>query len=406
MRFSLIACGGAAVLFSTLWAALAQAPKPVDLAGADKLYNDGNVKDAFDNYKRGLTDAAYDGTDVYARISNALQCLARLNRVPESDEFLEAVAAAHPQNIEILMAVAGHFQSLRHDGFIVAGKFERGNHRGGGDYADASGRDRVRSLQLFVQALPLAVDAHAGQRGDFFLRFAQAIVGNNGYYDAWKLQALTDLTKLPDYERGYRYYGGEQVGAPVDADGNPVYYTVPESFEKAKSDGERWRWAMSQAAAVNDGLKRSMMRQYADFLTAQFGVQTMAQYGYWFAAHDDKADRPQTFALHTLTDEETIARLATGVKRFKLPDEHNPIKIHKALADGKDGYADGSRMQLAETYENRRQYDAAVEWWRKLEEITSPAMKKVAQQRIQQIVGNWGTFEGHGIAPAGAWRRV
>jgi uncharacterized protein YfaS (alpha-2-macroglobulin family) len=404
MRFAYLAAAGIAVLSTSLWAAMAVAPRPNDLAAAaDKQFQVGNVKDAFDGYRRALTDSAYDGGDIYARITNALQCLARLNRVPESDEFLEAIVAAHPKNVEILVAVANHYRSQRHDGFMVAGKFERGSHRGGGDYVDATDRDRVRSLQIFVQALPIAVDSPANVRGDFFLQFAQSLLGNNGYYEAWKLQALTDLAKLPDYEQGYRYYRGEEVGAPVDAAGNPLFYAVPESFEKATSDGERWRWALAEAAKVNDGLRRATLRQYADFLNHQFGTQTMARYGHWFAASDDdkNADRPQTFALHTLTDEETIARLATDVKRFKLPDEHNPIKIHKELAEGKDGYADGSRLQLADIYENRRQFDTAVLWWKKLQEITSVDMKKIAQARIDQIVGNWGTFEGQGVQPAG-----
>ena len=35
----------------------------------------------------------------------------------------------------------------------------------------------------------------------------------------------------------------------------------------------------------------------------------------------------------TLKDDETIARLATGIKRFTLPDEFNPIKIYQTIAD-------------------------------------------------------------------------
>ena len=44
------------------------------------------------------------------------------------------------------------------------GKFERGRHRGGGQLVNASERDRVRALQLMVQAMPLAQqdDDHAG----------------------------------------------------------------------------------------------------------------------------------------------------------------------------------------------------------------------------------------------------
>ena len=40
-----------------------------------------------------------------------------------------------------------------------------------------------------------------------------------------------------------------------------------------------------------------------------------------------------TFALHTLKDKETIARLATGLKRFDVPDEFNWIKIYERVAD-------------------------------------------------------------------------
>ena len=36
------------------------------------------------------------------------------------------------------------------------------------------------------------------------------------------------------------YHGGEQqAGAPVEPDGTPVYYRVPESFAKAGNDGQR-----------------------------------------------------------------------------------------------------------------------------------------------------------------------
>ncbi len=31
---------------------------------------------------------------------------------------------------------------------------------------------------------------------------------------------------------------------PVDADGNPIFYQVPTSWDAAKNDGERWRWLL------------------------------------------------------------------------------------------------------------------------------------------------------------------
>ena len=38
-----------------------------------------------------------------------------------------------------------------------------------------------------------------------------------------------------------------------------------------------------------------------------------------------------TFALHTLKDNETIARLASGLRRFEMPDEFNYLKIYERV---------------------------------------------------------------------------
>ena len=74
----------------------------------------------------------------------------------------------------------------------------------------------------------------------------------------------------------------------------------------------------------------------ADFLWQQFGEQTMAHFGWRFGREetDDSQDEAAgIFSLKTLGEDETIARLATGVKRFKLPDEFNFIKIYQRVAD-------------------------------------------------------------------------
>ena len=64
---------------------------------------------------------------------------------------------------------------------------------------------------------------------------------------------------------------------------------------------------------------------------------------------DDKAENKSgTYALHTLKDDETIARLATGIKRFTLPDEFNWIKIYQRVAGrGKSTFGEQARDTLA-----------------------------------------------------------
>ena len=81
---------------------------------------------------------------------------------------------------------------------------------------------------------------------------------------------------------------------------------------------------------MNPQRLNSVRMQFAEFLLNQFGVQTMAQWGWRFGrmeTDDTKADESGTYALHTLKENETIARLASGIKRFTLPDEFNYIKI-------------------------------------------------------------------------------
>src|SRR5262249_25653604 len=160
----------------------------------------------------------------------------------------------------------------------------RGNKRGGGKFVNTQQRDRVRALQLMQQALPLVQqDDNKPAAAQFHLHFANMLLTGAGYHEPWRLQYLTDLGQLPDYEEGYfRYYGGNSRGAPVDENGNPVYHKVPATWEKAASDGERWRWNLVQCAELAPARVNEVDMIFAGFLQSQFGVRTLAQYGYHF----------------------------------------------------------------------------------------------------------------------------
>ncbi len=135
---------------------------------------------------------------------------------------------------------------------------------------------------------------------------------------------------------------------------------------------------------------------FADFLRDQFDVQTMAEYGWFFgrqATDDTKKNESGTYALHTLGEDETIARLATGIKRFELPDEFNFIKIYQQVA----GEAKGWRGRPGRLAEHLREPPAVSRGRRVLAEGNRgeprPAATEQLQQRLDQIVGNWGRFE-------------
>jgi uncharacterized protein YfaS (alpha-2-macroglobulin family) len=412
---SLAVCLSLGVLTLSWFLVAAEAPdRQAQRVAAKKTYEAGNYKDAYTTFRKLALDAQSDRQAVVDDLNHGTSCLQSLGRVAEIDEFREAVVKVHDKNWRLLEAAAQSYINIEHFGFIIAGKFERGQHRGGqGRYVDAMHRDQVRALQLYHQAAALARDdADRPAVARLHLGFAHAFQYGVWENAAWRLQVLTDLTQLPDYDEGYRAWGGEQApGAPVDDAGNPVFHRVPKSFEDAKSDGERWRWLLQQAVEINPRVRDEADLMFANFLRDQFGVQTMIQYrlGLWQPglaggdADDLKKDESGTYALHTLTEDETIAKLATGIKRIKLPDEFNCIKAYRRIADrSRSMRASEALESLAQEFENRRQYPTAAEIWRRAIKVYGPGgSDKHRQQRLDQIVGNWGRFENGQTQPAG-----
>jgi len=278
-------------------AALVDPPDPAaQRKQAAQLLSDGNWKDALNLYRQLVTNPDNDRKLVGDDLVRAVQCLNQLGTHDEIDELIEQAINVHQDNWRLLQTAAEQYRHVNHWGFIVAGKFERGGRRGQGQPASALERDRVRSLQLYDQARKIVL-AEPGQPGQaprlheagatqieasrLLTSYAEAIrLGTIGQAEAWRLQILTDLAALPDYEEtqwwGWRG-GSNSQGAPVDADGNPVFHTVPESFDTSASDGQRWRWLLAQAEQLRPDRHAELTRLHADFLWNQFGVQTLAQ---------------------------------------------------------------------------------------------------------------------------------
>jgi alpha-2-macroglobulin len=367
----------------------AEVDRPGMRKRAGKHMTDGNWKDAYNLFSKLSLDIASDARLVTQDFSNALHCLGRLNRINEVDEFREKVVALHKDNWRMLRAVATSYNNIQHYGYMVAGKYHRGHHRGGGRYVNSWERDRIRSLQLMNQAIAKTQDEKSvTEVASFYLSFADYLMTYRGYRQGWRLQYLSDLSELPDYEKGYGYYygRGRTKGAPVDEKGDPVFHYMPKSWKAATTDGQRWRWLLMQAMELDRQNKSHVLRRFANFLKGQFGVQTMASYGRLMGrGTGEKDDKDGPFLVHTLAEDETIARLATGVKRFKLPDEFNYIRIFKELDDN------NSASVLGGIFENRRQYSKAVVWWRKVGNV----------KRVEQIIGNWGGLQATATFPAG-----
>ncbi len=390
-----------------LWAADKPTPEQIR-AKANKLFVDGNFMDAYKAIRPLAIDPKGNPDHAPADLTLGLNALQRLGRADEFDEFREEAVKAFPKTWRLLKTAALSYVEREHQGYIVAGKFERGHRRGGtGRYVNAVQRDRTRAMQLMQQALPLMLsEKDTLAASEYYFDFARVVRHGTGSHQAWRLQYLTDLNKLPDYEDGH-YYGrghwgrrgwmpSDERGAPVDDDDKPVYYKVPKKFDEAANDGERWRYLLTMSVEMSPGRASEVDMIWADFCKTQFGVQTMA----WAPKGGD--GKAGTFSLHTLKDTETIAKLATGLKRFTLPDEHNWIRIwERVVARKKDAHAERARDLAAAEYEDRRQYPRAATAWRAAIADFGKGGGDNRQHRLDQIVGNWGTFEPVNNQPAG-----
>ncbi|HEY3319939.1 MAG TPA: MG2 domain-containing protein [Planctomycetota bacterium] len=377
-----------------------------------------NWKDAYGGFSKIALDPKDDANMVGEDLTKACQCLQNLGRHEEVDDFRDKVIALQSGNWRLLLAAAKSIAYDQHYGFVVAGKFCRGGHRGGGQYVTSTERDRIRALQLMAQAMDLLkTEPDKNAAADFYTELAAMISLRNGR-ETWRLQYASDLKALPDYQEGYHYYNGETRGAPVDASGQPIYYKVPKDFATAQNDGERWRWALAMVAELAPDRTASVRLQFANFLQQQFDVRTMSGSGFGGgrrgmqapaaagakdAAASGEEDESGPYAVQTLGEDETIARLATGIKRFKLPDEFNFIKIYRGIADefkANNTIVPQALGSLTQTFEDRQQYVKAAEILRR--SIADYGdQKSQKQNRLDQIVGNWGVFEATGSQVAG-----
>lgn len=383
------------------------------MPSAQQLINQGLHKEALDLLRPWILDpktAAREIPDKDLVIVLVYQSLQQLNRVSETDEFLEKAAEVYQTDWKMLNRIATtYINVIQHHGFIIDGKFQRGQHRGGGQWVNIMERDRVRALQLFVQAMPLVLKEKNKQEISlFFPAFADAMVINSRLGStAWKLQSLTDLTILPDYEM-QQYWSSNFSKAPVDTEGNPIYYYLPESWETAKNDGERWRWLLNQAEKQNPDFRNEILVRRAKFNQSQFGEQTLQTTDFFRNTQEEPETTASILSLETLNDDEIIANLATGIKRFKIPDEFNYIALYKEIL--KTGNKDKKIIaltSLAEIYKNRRQYTRSAECYKKLiQEYSKYGNKKHWQDQLDQIISNWGHIEPNGSKVAGLYAEL
>ncbi|MEP3481147.1 MAG: MG2 domain-containing protein [Fuerstiella sp.] len=407
---------------SFLKASTTMQERQTDRDKAKKLLKDGNTAEAYLIFQRLVLDESNTDKQLSSDLTSAVNCLNQLNRIKEFDEFFEQAVALHSKNSTLLYEAAkllgrGNVPSY---GYLIGGEFERGQHRGGGIRANVDERDRIRAIQLTQQSIALfSADENAtpAETANAWELLAGQI-GKEAFDEAWKLQQLTNLVELPDPGegqgsdwygyRGRRYSQRADKGAPVDPAGQPVLHMLPESWEAAISDGERWRFALQQAVQADADRISKLDLQWAAFLVSEFGVNSavvgngpvvrQAKDG----SPDDQAGQANLWEAHLLTDDQTIARLANGTKLLVLPEEFNHIVVLKTVMARDDDQSLKALDALITVRMNRHQYPAAVELLKQRRELAEgDVAKKSIQDRIDQIVDNWVQLQNVNLQPAG-----
>ena len=136
---------------------------------AQKLFNQGNFKDAYELFSKLALGEEKVPIQVGEDLSRAIDCLSRLNRQNEIDEFRESVISENSQNWMLLQKSAQSFIYGVHYGFMISGKFERGEHRAGQWRRIRTGRKQLTERLRFDGPEPRKC------------RFGQAgVLGRNG----------------------------------------------------------------------------------------------------------------------------------------------------------------------------------------------------------------------------------
>lgn len=377
-------------------------------AEAYQKMRDGLYREAWELYSPLVLDPANSSAD--NDLLEAINCAAHLDQPFLSEQLIEEVFAKRMDN-PLLASTAAFALALHipHEGRIIDGEFVRSLERNG-KYAQARERDRARAIVAMLEAEKTALSNNTLDKkglSGFYRKFAAIVADGRVDNDAWLFTSMTPLDPLPDYDTSYAYYRRRGIGAPVDKDGNPIFYSVPSSWNAAENDGQRWRWLLSRQAHYGEQqAKDDTDRQYAEFLLGQFGVQTILQYPQprpMRAGSDASADE-DPYSVKTLSENETIARLASGIRRISLPDEHNYIMIMRRLIQSGSIHMIEANRNLAQVFENRQQYEKAAQFWRNI--LDKDDDDEQAKEALQRIVGSQGDFETIANQPAGSKARI
>lgn len=364
-------------------------------AQAEKLEADGNLREAYDLRVKLLreVDDSLSGADLYQAVSAQQQ----LGELDNFDVLLAELTQKKKENSVFMLAAGTSYLNAPHYGHVLDNEFQRG-HNGSGDWRQVDEQDRLRALQCYLQAWK-NVEKGGKDEVELLHSLGQALIqSRTGSGNLWKLYLLTDLKAVPDYSEQLDRITSE--GAPANGKGEPEYLDMPESWQGAASDGERWRWVLQEIARLDPTSAAVQELEWYGFVENHYGVGTLSTYGWW--AKPEVKERDGILQTSSLKEDETIARLASGVKRFTLREDYQYIRGYRALMRGEtDSSAAQAGDRLVQVFLNRGQKVAAAETLDEVIKLYGEGDENQRSDLLQQIRGNWSRFETTGTAFAG-----
>ncbi|MCR9296050.1 MAG: MG2 domain-containing protein, partial [bacterium] len=347
-------------IFSTaIWLTAMQTDDPQTVFEKSRQQlSDGNFRWAADGFRAVVSDAKAPATLVAQSIENAQNCYRSLQSEAEIDALLTVAVSAHPDSPEVLHQAAKTLLQANHYGQVFDQVFYRGLNaqvRVSGTAIRCLEQDRLQALRWLGRAIELS-EPESG--AELYITLARALLIDRQQGLAWRLQSKTDLALLPDYTNLDQQQNFPSSAAPVDQANAPLLYALPSSFEAAESDGERLHFAL-HAAQASTTIRPQALMMWASFLDGQFSVATL-QPSFWIQ-RSSELDRDSMFALHTLEESETIAKLASGVQRFPLEEPFNFIAIYRQVLQLDAEESAAAARALVTIFQNRRQYEKAAE---------------------------------------------
>ncbi|MEN0109972.1 MAG: MG2 domain-containing protein, partial [Planctomycetota bacterium] len=316
-------------------------------------------------------------------LAATVRCLNRLGREQAFDALIQSAAQRYQRDASMLLAAARAYRDAPSHAHRVGSEVRRGH--GSGERLSLADSDRYWRMRLAGAAFDATEDPTL--QADAAAELALAVLEGRTGRRSWRLQSLTPIEGDPPPATP-TWPGPPASDPPAAAGGDgPLLYAVPASFKAAKSDGERWRFCLAEQARLRPSDADACDAAYADFLRQQFGVASLV------GRLGPGETRPDADTLRTLGEDETIARLASGVRRFKLSAEHNFLAIDRRT---------GRWAHVFEELLAREQRGAALDAGRRwLDATDNERQRKRIEAKLAQIERPWATFDATGRVAAG-----